>query len=44
MAEVGLAGVKNKNDSPPPDMKENGSSDGLFTLCKPPEPTIPEPE
>ena len=51
MAEFGFAGAKfglssmNKMDnSPPPDKKGNDSSDGLFTLWEPPEPTIPELE
>lgn len=42
--EIGLSSVDNKVNSVPPGKKETGSSDGLFTLWDPAEPTIPELE
>ena len=40
----GLLSMNDKDESPPPDEKETGSSDGLFTLWEPSESTILELE
>ena len=43
-AEIGLSSINRKVGSMPPCEEENDSSCGLFTLCEPDQPTVPELE